>query len=119
MGRGRPKLSRANEGRSGARWRAARELMFATYGTQCHLCGHDGAGEADHVVPREVWMEEGGHGDDPSNLRPAHGFATRCYVCDPTRGKCCNQSRGNGRHVRVTPVTQPAPTTASNTSRAW
>lgn len=46
-------------------WRTEiRPAVFKTYGTICHVCGKDGANEADHVTP----------GDDHSleNLRPIH-----------------------------------------------
>ena len=49
-------------------------LVFATYGTTCHVCGQPGADEVDHVRA----------GDDHSldNLRPIHGRATpqRCHA---------------------------------------
>lgn len=46
-------------------WEArVRPLVFAVYGTTCHLCGQPGADTVDHLKP----------GDDHSleNLRPAH-----------------------------------------------
>ncbi|MEU4367538.1 hypothetical protein [Micromonospora chersina] len=51
----------------------------------CWLCGHDGADQADDVVPKS----KGGTAK-ASNLRPAHG-TNPC----PTCGVRCNQARGN------------------------
>lgn len=69
-------------------------LTLATYGTTCHLCGHDGADSADHLVTRSA---------DPSltwdldNLRPAH------HRPCPSCGVRCNTSRG----ARELPATRP------------
>lgn len=52
--------------------------------TICHLCGHDGADQADDVTPKS----RGGR-STLTNLRPAHGTKP----C-PTCGRRCNQSRG-------------------------
>lgn len=53
--------------------------------TVCHLCGHEGADQADDVLPKSR-----GGASTVANLRPAHGT----QPC-PTCGKRCNQSRGN------------------------
>ena len=50
----------------------------------CWLCGHVGADQADHVLPRAL-----GGPSTPANLRPAHGSAP-CSTC----GVRCNQVRG-------------------------
>lgn len=50
--------------------------VLALYGTECHLCGQDGADSADHVIPRS----KGGPVWDLANARPAH--------------KLCNIRRG-------------------------
>lgn len=66
--------------------RLIRPLVFATFGTTCHLCGHDGATDADLLTP---------HRDAPAqaithrSFRPAHGVGG----C-PTCGRKCNQERG-------------------------
>jgi hypothetical protein len=62
--------------------------MFATYGTVCHICGHDGAGEADHLIPVSLDAEQP---LDPHAMRPAHGANSPC----PTCGRKCNTERGN------------------------
>jgi hypothetical protein len=64
--------------------------MFEAYGTVCHLCGHDGAGEADHLSPLSLDPDQP---LDPHAMRPAHGVSCPC----PTCGRRCNQERGAGR----------------------
>lgn len=68
------------------KWNTFRQKVFATYGTGCWLCGHDGARTVDHVIPRAI---EPGLFWELSNLRPAHGTGNRCPQC----GRCCNQAR--------------------------
>lgn len=80
--------------------RRARAQMFAIYGHTCHLCGHDGATTADHLIPISVWPDQP---IDPHGMRPAHGRAG----C-PTCGRKCNIERGNR-----------APTQPLRTSEAW
>jgi 5-methylcytosine-specific restriction endonuclease McrA len=61
-------------GRKLAQFRA---LVFATYGTTCHLCEQPGADTIDHLIP----AYEAPHLEyDLRNMRPAHGP--------------CNYSRG-------------------------
>jgi 5-methylcytosine-specific restriction endonuclease McrA len=83
--------------RAGRPYQRARRQMFAIYGTRCHLCGHEGAGEADHLVPISL---DPGQPIDPHGMRPAHGANSPC----PTCGGKCNSSRGAG------PITRPLPT---------
>lgn len=70
---------------SGRRWQAMRLRVFAIYGRECHLCGHGGSNQIDHLVPVSVdpalaWSLE--------NLKPVHGVpGNRCPVC----GLACNQ----------------------------
>jgi hypothetical protein len=61
--------------------------MFAIYGRICHLCGHDGATDADHLVAISI---DSTQPVDPYLMRPAHGVRG----C-PTCGRKCNQQRGN------------------------
>lgn len=61
--------------------------MFAAFGRVCHLCGHDGATDADHLIPISV---DSTQPVDYRRMRPAHGV-TGCPVCKVK----CNQSRGN------------------------
>lgn len=74
--------------RDSAPYRKARREMFATYGDICHICGHAGAVEADHLVPisRQPEQEIDAHA-----MRPAHGANGPC----PTCGRKCNTERGN------------------------
>lgn len=91
----------------GRPWRRVRAQVFAEWGDICHLCGHDGAGEVDHILARAY----GGARLDPANCRPAHGTRSRCYLCPPGTGKACNQAKG----ARV-----PSPRrSVSNASRPW
>lgn len=91
-------------GRKGGRWRNARAACLAT-STICHLCLHDGAGEADHhPLSLQQLIRLGLDPDDPQHLRPAHGTSARC----PTCGRACNQEK---KRKGTTP---PA-----TTSRAW
>ncbi|MCX4752904.1 hypothetical protein [Kitasatospora purpeofusca] len=87
--------------RKGRPYRRARQQMFAIYGDHCHLCGHPGAGDADHLRPVSVDSDQP---VDPHLMRPAHGALSPC----PTCGRHCNQERGAG------PVTRPL-----TTSEPW
>ena len=51
----------------------------------CHLCGHEGADAADHIVP----LAKGGS-DTRDNLAPAHHFEP----C-PTCGHKCNRVKSD------------------------
>lgn len=59
------------EGQASKR-RALVRLVLRVKGTTCHLCGLDGAGTADHVVPRS---KGGLH--TLANLEPAHMLCNR------------------------------------------
>lgn len=63
--------------------------------TVCWICGHEGADQADDVIPKAR-----GGTSVLTNLRPAHGT----QPC-PTCGKRCNQSRG-ARDVTPSDITQ-------------
>ncbi|MFD4658018.1 HNH endonuclease [Kitasatospora sp. NPDC058444] len=93
-------MSRARH-RSGRPYQRARRAMFAIYGTVCHICGHEGAGEADHLTPVSV---DPGQPLDPHGMRPAHGANAPC----PTCLRLCNTERG------ARPITK-----AVRTSRDW
>lgn len=66
-----------NYGRRGTRWRTLRAAILNA-STICWLCGHPGADEVDHVIPRDQRPDLA---MDPTNLRPAH--------------KTCNAAKGN------------------------
>lgn len=85
----------ANVGRRGRRWRDFRALVFATYGRECWVCGHEGSNEVDHLRR----LADGGGAYDLENARPAHGSNAPCPVCVGARTgrpRCCNQERSNG-----------------------
>lgn len=46
---------------------AFRDLVVATYGDTCHICGRPGADTADHLVPVKY-----GGANTLENCRPAH-----------------------------------------------
>jgi hypothetical protein len=97
-GKIRDMSSRAGDVRNTSRWQKLRREVIEQSGGICFHCGHLGAREADHLVPVEV---------DPSlalvrsNIVASHGSSrgaeSRCWVCDPRRGRCCNQSRNRRR----------------------
>ena len=84
-------------GRKGRPWERTRRAILARSNT-CHLCGHEGAGEVDHIIPRSL----GGNPVDPGNLAPAHGWKSPCPIC----GKRCNQVKKNrvGLRAQAAPV---------------
>ncbi len=73
-------------------YRQARRAMFAYYGDVCHICGHAGAGEADHLTPASLAPDQK---PDPHMMRPAHGWKSPCPICVGANGKPrrCNQER--------------------------
>jgi hypothetical protein len=79
--------------RAGRPFRTAKTLMHQHYGYTCHLCGHPGAHEADHLDPISL------HPDQPIDwrrMRPAHGSNSPCPICPGKdgKGRACNQERG-------------------------
>ena len=89
----------ATAGRKGRPWRRARRACLNT-STVCHLCKHEGAGEADHhPLPLATLKALGLDPNDPRHLRPAHGSSSPC----PTCGKSCNQVKGN--RIQSAPAT--------------
>lgn len=85
--------------RTGRPYRRARAQMFATYGDTCHICGHAGAREADHLVPVS---HDSDQPVDPHLMRPAHGGNAPCPVC----GRACNAERGAGPIIRTLRTSQ-------------
>jgi 5-methylcytosine-specific restriction endonuclease McrA len=77
-------------GAAGYRWDKFTQLVFATYGNTCWICGHGGLGarQVDHVQsitehPELAWVL--------SNCRPAHGSPrNKCRTCH----QFCNQLKG-------------------------
>lgn len=67
--------------------------VIEMWGTVCHLCGHEGAYSADHLIPLSVWSNQP---YEPMLSRPAHGVkqpdgGEGCPTCHVK----CNSSRGN------------------------
>lgn len=96
-------MTATHAGRRGRPWRRARAHVLSIT-TVCWICGHEGAGEADHEPPLAELKRLGLDPNDPQFLRPAHGALSRC----PTCGRCCNQAKGNREHIPQAPA-----------SRAW
>jgi hypothetical protein len=82
--------------RGGRPYMAAKAQMFAAFGTRCWHCGHEGAGEADHVVPLKV---DPGQPVDYRGLRPSHGSNYPCPEPECQLGPHCNQRRGVQREL--------------------
>jgi 5-methylcytosine-specific restriction endonuclease McrA len=53
--------------RSGSREQRINKAVMEKYGGVCHVCGHPGADQVDHVIP----LAEGGP-DTFANRRPIH-----------------------------------------------
>lgn len=85
--------------RSSRPYQRARAEMFKLYGDVCHLCGHSGATDADHLIPLAHDLTQP---PDPHGMRPAHGVAG-CVTC----GRKCNQERGTGAVRRTLRHSRP------------
>ena len=68
--------------------------VIAQHGGICHLCGHPGATQVDHVVPWAEWTRTDLNVHDKSNLAPAHGEA--CPVC----GRECHADKTKAEAAR-------------------
>lgn len=85
--------------RTGRPWRTAKQRMHQEYGHTCHICGHEGAHEADHLDPLAHNPDQP---IDWRRMRPAHGSNSPCPICPGRAGKAgkagkgraCNQERG-------------------------
>jgi hypothetical protein len=92
--------------RRGPRYIAWKPQVFDMWGNTCHLCGHDEAYSADHLVPLSVWPNQP---YDPHLSRPAHGVkqpdgGEGCPTCHVK----CNSSRGNRSLANQIANYQPA-----------
>lgn len=66
-----------------------RAMVMRQHNGICHLCGHGGADEIDHIIGVAQWRREQRPGSvhHPSNLAPAHGAP--CLTC----GKTCHKDK--------------------------
>jgi hypothetical protein len=80
---------RENRHPSGKVWNRIVANVIAAHSGICHLCGHPGAKQADHI---EVYAEN--QDDSIGNLRPAHGTAGKQKNPCPVCGLNCNNIRG-------------------------
>lgn len=91
--------------RQGGYYLQWRKEVHARWGYTCHLCGHEDAHTADHLIPLSVWSNQP---YDARLARPAHGVVQpdgsegcpTCYVK-------CNSSRGNRQLARQIANYQP------------
>lgn len=69
----------------------ARRVMTAHHGV-CHVCGHDGSTQVDHIINIATWLRQSmpGSPDQPSNLAPIHGTPDGRSGACPTCGKRCH-----------------------------
>lgn len=74
-----------------------REQVFNYYGTECWLCGHDGADTIDHLV-----MISQGGSNDLENLRPAHGRKSEFCVGNFSRKRGKKALNKGRRQVPLT-----------------
>lgn len=84
----------------GHRWEKFAAFVVQSYHGICHICGHPGARQVDHLTP----VTEGGDEWDIRNCRPAHGApGNPCPVCSLQAGSkiVCNQLRGMGSVARA------------------
>jgi hypothetical protein len=111
--------------RRGRPYRTAVALMWARWqeagnGTMCHICGHQGATEADHLDPIADSPNQVPHW---TRIRPAHGVNPRgqhdglcrhpdCHAID-NRPRACNQTRG------AKPLTADTRPAVPKTTRKW
>ena len=70
------------DGYGGRRAQAWVRQVLNTYGTTCHLCGHDQADSSDHLVPRSVdptlmYVTSNGR---PVHHRPCPSCGVRCNI---------------------------------------
>ncbi len=71
----------------------AQRILTAHHGI-CHLCGHPGATEVDHIIPWAEWNNPALSVHDASNLAPAHG-----QPC-PTCGRDCHAQKTKAEAAR-------------------
>lgn len=70
----------------GHRRRQAVAACFRDKGRVCYWCGHDGATDVDHIIPKS----RGGSVYDPANHAPIHG-TSGCPIC----GRRCNREKAD------------------------
>lgn len=70
-------------------WKRLRIAVFQRDGDTCHMCGHNGADEIDHVMSVGAWVRNKieGNPHDLANLAPIH--SERCITC----GQRCHKDK--------------------------
>ena len=90
----------------GHRWHIFTQLVRATYGDICVVCGHGGAHQVDHL---ESVTEKPGLAWDLANCRPIHGSPRNpCPLCTELAGTkiYCNQIKTMGSIQRAQRIIQ-------------
>lgn len=70
------------------------QRILTQHGGVCHLCGHEGATEVDHITPWAEWQHPTLSVHDATNLAPAHG--SPC----PTCGRDCHADKTKAEAAR-------------------
>jgi 5-methylcytosine-specific restriction protein A len=68
-------------------WQTLRRQVLAAHNGVCHVCGHEGADQCDHLLN----VARGGT-HDVDNLAPIHGTPSGANPC-PTCGRHCHQDK--------------------------
>lgn len=68
--------------------------IIAAHAGICHICGHPGATEVDHLIPWAEWTRADLSVHDKSNLAPAHG--NPCPMC----GQHCHADKSKAEAAR-------------------
>lgn len=117
--------------RVGRPYRIAVQLMWLNWaaagrGTMCHLCGHQGATEADHVEsldrdpsqPVHWRLLKPAHGVNPKDGRPGPCSHPDCLALNNGQPRACNQVEGAKRRPKPAPP-EPQIDRSLYTTRKW
>ena len=79
-------------------WPKRKARALRDHAGRCHICGHPGAEQVDHVLN----VARGGT-HEPSNLAPAHGLPC------PTCGRKCHTEKTQAESLLAKPKTKREP----------
>ena len=101
---------------TGREWERIKASVLEFHHRVCHLCGHPGAEQVDHIIP---FTERADLATDPKNLRPAHGSSgtqsNPCATCNLN----CNNIRGMGSVARAKRIIAKRQGKAEEEGREW